>query len=495
MKKRYYISMLSLFLLILFFDALYIPAHKTITIFLILGLLHLVLFVPLNFSGAHFLYRPIDNAFKENRLNAEVIHRISRLPWYSSIWIFILGLAYFILMLVMFFFFPVDTGNVTLEEMPASIWLTAIPSMIYIYAILPAFITWFLINDYCLDLKTRMLSKFNLVYPPGNKKYGLTLLITFVILGFLPSILVTLEIIASGAGNKYGQFSDMTPLEGLLPDRIAVFTGIVIAVIFIARSFTKPVYSLLKGIEKVKEGDYSTFIPVITEDEIGKLTNEFNTMVKGLKEREIIRDTFGKYVTKDVANVILDKKINTAGEERICTILVTDIANYTTITEASSPNEIVKMLNEYFTELVGIINKYKGVVNEFVGDSVFSMFNVPLDDPDHAIHAIKAGLKIEEITNIRTFGNGRKLSTRIGINTGLVVAGNVGAEDRLKYSVVGDDVNIAARLEQLNKQYGTQLLVGGNTYELAKDNFSFFKLGDFHLKGKEKSVKVYRINK
>ncbi|MEZ4692407.1 MAG: HAMP domain-containing protein, partial [Ignavibacteria bacterium] len=249
----------------------------------------------------------------------------------------------------MFFFFPVDTGNVTLEEMPASIWLTAIPSMIYIYAILPAFITWFLINDYCLDLKTRMLSKFNLVYPPGNKKYGLTLLITFVILGFLPSILVTLEIIASGAGNKYGQFSDMTPLEGLLPDRIAVFTGIVIAVIFIARSFTKPVYSLLKGIEKVKEGDYSTFIPVITEDEIGKLTNEFNTMVKGLKEREIIRDTFGKYVTKDVANVILDKKINTAGEERICTILVTDIANYTTITEASSPNEIVKMLNEYFT--------------------------------------------------------------------------------------------------------------------------------------------------
>ena len=151
------------------------------------------------------------------------------------------------------------------------------------------------------------------------------------------------------------------------------------------------------------------------------------------------------------------------------------------------------MLNEYFSVLVNIIQSHKGIVNKFIGDSIFAMFNVPLDDPDHAVNAILAALEIEKITSNRKFGKNRQLSTRIGINTGVIVAGNIGSAERMEYTVIGDEVNIASRLEQLNKEHGTNVLLGENTYELAKERFRFTRLGDFQLKGKEKSIKVYKV--
>lgn len=486
--------MLSLFLLILLFDAVYIPAHKSLELFLLAAALHFVLFVPINFAGIYFLYKPVDKLFLLNPNTTVAKIRVQRLAWYSAIWIFFLGVAYFGSMLLMIYLASAETGNVAMNEIPASLWLTVIPTILYIFAILPAFITWFVINDYTLDLKTLVYNKFKVTYPAGKKRIGLTLLLSFIILGLLPSVLVSLELIVSGAGNSYDQFSDMTPLEGIIPDRVAIFIGIIFAVVFITRSFTKPIHSLLKEMNKVKEGDYTAKAAIISGDEIGILTNEFNDMVKGLNERELIRDTFGKYVPKDVATAILDKKINAKGEVRTCTILYTDIENYSTIAEELKPAEVVEMLNEYFTMMVNIIQQHKGVVNEFVGDAVFAMFNVPLDDADHASNAIKAALAIEQITSVQTFGQNRLLKTRIGINTGVVVAGNIGAADRLKYGVVGDEVNIAARLEQLNKKFGTCLLVGENTYEIVKDQFAFTKLGDFQLKGKEKTTRVYKVN-
>ena len=133
-------------------------------------------------------------------------------------------------------------------------------------------------------------------------------------------------------------------------------------------------------------------------------------------------------------------------------------------------------------------------MNKFVGDEIFAIFNVPLDDPDHAVHAIHAALAIEHITTTRTFGKHRQLTTRVGINTGVVVAGNIGSADRMEYTVIGDDVNVAARLEQLNKQYGTHILLGENTYDLAKNHFNFIQLGNFQLKGKERTIKVYKVS-
>jgi adenylate cyclase len=172
---------------------------------------------------------------------------------------------------------------------------------------------------------------------------------------------------------------------------------------------------------------------------------------------------------------------------------MTDIANYSTFSESLSPEEVVKVMNEYFSVVVNIIQRHKGVVNKFMGDAVLAVFNVPLDDPGHAVNAIRAALEIDKVTATQNFGRGGRLVTRIGINTGTVVAGNIGSPDRMEYTVIGDDVNIAARLEQLNKQYETRILVGENTYEMAKDDFSFTQLGAFQLKGKQRSVRVFKV--
>ncbi len=495
MKKRYYLSMLSMFPLVILFDAVYLPAHKTMELFLVLALVHFVLYGLVNLFGIYFLFRPVGEAFDRGQSTPEAKKRIQNLTLYSTGWIFLLGVAYFGCMLLLFFLLPMNTGDISLEKMPPVLWLTIIPSTLYIYAILPAFITWFLVNNFTLDLKASAYSQLNLTYPAGKKRIGVMLLVTFIILGFFPSLLVTLELIASSTGDEYAKFSGMTPLEAILPDRIIVFIGMIFAVIYITRSFTKPIYSMLGEINKVREGDYSTQAAIITQDEVGELTKAFNEMVKGLRERELIRDTFGKYVTRDVANVILNQKINMAGETRQATILVTDIANYTSISESLSPEEVVLMLNEYLSVLVKIIQQHNGVVNKFMGDSVFAMFNVPLDDPNHAVNAIHAALEIEAFTQTFRFREDRQLTTRIGINTGQVVAGNIGSAERMEYTVIGDEVNVAARLEQLNKQHGTPILVGENTFEIAKAHFNFTELGDFHLKGKEKAIKVFKVSR
>ncbi len=485
--------MLSLYPLVLAFNAVYLVMHQSFKIFLLIALVQLVLFGLLNFIAAWLLYRPIDRFFRRGEETEQTKERINWLTWYSTAWVFLLGGVYVLLSLSAMFLFPPEVEDFSLGELAPVLLLTFFPSLLFVYAILPAFITYFLVNDFCLGLKAEAFEQSRIQFAVGNKKIGITLLFVFLILGLLPSLLVILDLVAvSSLEEEFAQFMSLNPLGTVLVDRFVVLVGMIFAIIFITRSFTRPIYSLMSAINKVRQGNFSTQAAIVTEDEIGVLTKAFNEMVDGLKERELIRDTFGKYVTKDVADVILSQKLNLEGETRECTILVTDIANYTTISESLSPEEVVRMLNEYFSVLVEIIQRHKGVVNKFIGDAVFAMFNVPLDDPDHAVNAIKAALEIEQITKSRTFGNGSLLTTRIGINSGSVVAGNIGSADRLEYTLIGDEVNIASRLEQLNKQYGTNILLGENTYDMAKAHFEFTQLGEFQLKGKKKTVKVYK---
>ena len=185
---------LSLFPLILLFDAIYVPVHKTLGLFFALGAVHFVLFVPLNFLGVYFLYKPIDHAFKQKLDTPQARKRTEKLTTYSSGWIFLLGATYFVSMLILIFSFSLDTGDIAMEEMPANLWMTVVPSVLYIYAILPAFITYFLISNFILDLKLKVFSELKSSFPAGRKKIGAMLLLTFIILGFFPSILVIIEL-------------------------------------------------------------------------------------------------------------------------------------------------------------------------------------------------------------------------------------------------------------------------------------------------------------
>lgn len=271
---------------------------------------------------------------------------------------------------------------------------------------------------------------------------------------------------------------------------------------------TRPTVKLIAGsdgkaLPEKKEIDLSghltTYVQrVLREEEVfslGILTEVFKNLAAGLEEKEYVTDAFGKYVTRDVASVVLKKGLQLSGEFRTATILFSDIENYTSLSESLDPQEVVGMLNHYFSRLVEIIAGYKGIVNKYMGDSVLALFNVPVDDPGHARNAIEAALEIQKMSQGTGFGKNKKiLHTRIGINTGRVVAGNIGSKDRLEYTVIGDPVNVAARLEQLNKNYGTRILVGENTYQMARGNFPFIRIGAITVKGKSESIDIYSVS-
>lgn len=261
----------------------------------------------------------------------------------------------------------------------------------------------------------------------------------------------------------------------------------------IARSVSKPVQVLAEFTEKVRKGDYTQAVEITQVDEIGRLSQNFNRMVEGLREREFIRETFGKYIPESVAAEILRDHSALAPQLRMATVLFTDLQDFTSICERMSPPNVISMLNEYFSLLVGVIDSHGGVVNQFQGDAMLVTYNLPVADPDHAISALNTAIEIEKCLKGHTFGCGLQLVTRIGINSGNVVAGSVGAGDRLSYTVHGDTVNLAARLESLNKEFGTRILVSEATRKLAGGRFQFDEIGEIPIRGRSSTVPVFSL--
>ena len=183
------------------------------------------------------------------------------------------------------------------------------------------------------------------------------------------------------------------------------------------------------------------------------------------------------------------------GEVREATILFTDIEGFTTISEAMTPTELIATLNEYFAVVSTPIIEHGGVINQFQGDAILATFNIPGILPDHAAQAVRAALAMQDALKDRHFADGIDLRSRVGINSGEIVGGLVGSGDRLGYTVHGDDVNLAARLEQMNKDYGTRIIVSERTCELAGPSaFNFKKLGTTNVRGRKAPVVIYTVD-
>lgn len=184
------------------------------------------------------------------------------------------------------------------------------------------------------------------------------------------------------------------------------------------------------------------------------------------------------------------------GEVREATILFTDIEGFTTVSERLTPTALIAVLNEYFSVVTEPIIRHGGVINQFQGDAILATFNMPDQLPEHAAEAVRAALDIADAVSERTFGDGLVLKSRIGINSGEIVGGLVGAGDRLGYTVHGDDVNLAARLEQLNKDYGTGIIVSHRTCELAgRGEFDYEQLGTTTVRGRQSPVDIYTVRR
>ena len=181
------------------------------------------------------------------------------------------------------------------------------------------------------------------------------------------------------------------------------------------------------------------------------------------------------------------------GEVREATVLFTDIEAFSTFAEKVSPERLVMLLNEYFDAVSGVVDRHGGVITQFQGDAMLITFNTVRDDPDHAAKAVRTAAEIREMTRERLFGGSVRMRTRCGINTGRIVAGAVGSAERLLYTVHGDEVNIAARLEQLNKKYGTYLLASESTVRAAGGEFSFKRVDEVAVRGREAPTRIYTL--
>jgi len=282
------------------------------------------------------------------------------------------------------------------------------------------------------------------------------------------------------------------------------FMDIIIGLIvtfFLASYIVHPIKKITLAMRKVGEGDLEQEVKIRNKDEVGLVANNFNEMVEGLREKERIRNVMNKAVSKDIAEKMLEGDIKLGGDKVEVTMLFSDIRGFTAMSEKMSPEEVIEMLNEYMTDMAKIIDNHKGVIDKFIGDAIMAIFGAPVPIQDEsgkhidAVMAVKSAVlmmkKCKEINAQREARGKNPIYIGIGLNSGEVVAGNMGSEDRLNYTVLGDNVNLASRL--CDKADKMVVLISETTYERVKDIVEAVKQPPLKVKGKEQPINVYSI--
>jgi|HubBroStandDraft_1064217.scaffolds.fasta_scaffold58673_2 adenylate cyclase len=265
----------------------------------------------------------------------------------------------------------------------------------------------------------------------------------------------------------------------------------------LANKMSEALHRVTFALKKVEKLDYVHVDPVKTGDELEDLAVGFNRMVDGLKERDNLRTTFGKYMTSSVIDHLLSGKVALGGESLTVTILFSDIRSFTTISESMDPQHLVALLNEYFTEMVSIVMDEGGVVDKYIGDAIMAVFGAPVPKPEDAVNAVRAAVRMRRA--LKTLNERlapRKLGplkTGIGIHTGAVVAGNIGSERRMEYTVIGDAVNLASRLESSTKELGVAVAISEDTFALTKHAILARTLREITVKGRAQPVMTYEL--
>jgi adenylate cyclase len=311
------------------------------------------------------------------------------------------------------------------------------------------------------------------------------------LLGALPLINVITGVVVSGLSTDgSAQLSDLG-LDVVVAVLVA-FTISLELTLLVTRSVLLPVDGLLEATAAVKRGDLDARVPVTSGDEMGRLAGSFNEMMQGLSEREALREAFGAYVDPDVAERVLEQGGELIeGQEREVTVMILDVWDFTQFAERSSARETVAFLNDLFGIAVPCVTEHGGHANKFLGDGLLAVFGAPERIPDHADRAVAAaGAIARQLT--RRFGT--ELSFGIGINSGPVVVGSVGGGGRLEFAVIGDAVNVAARVEHLTRETRDIVLLTEATRCLLTSGAEHIEpRGSFALKGVSEPVPIYSL--
>jgi class 3 adenylate cyclase len=280
-----------------------------------------------------------------------------------------------------------------------------------------------------------------------------------------------------------------------------MFTIVTLAILaiglFQARRISSPINTLVQACRAVAHGDLEHQVNVKAKDETGVLAHNFNQMIEGLKERDKIRDTFGRYMTQQVSDAILKGDVKLGGETRELTMLMSDIRGFTTLSETMTPEDLVAFLNRYFTEMIECVMAHDGVVDKFMGDAILVVYGAPVTDPEHPIKAVLTALDMRQKLvrfNEELISEGHvPIRIGIGVNTGEAVTGNIGSEVRMEYTVIGDTVNATQRTEDLTKEFKTDILVSDSTMARLDGRFILGEPHHITLRGRSAESLIYPV--
>ncbi|HEX2440391.1 MAG TPA: adenylate/guanylate cyclase domain-containing protein [Methylomirabilota bacterium] len=264
-----------------------------------------------------------------------------------------------------------------------------------------------------------------------------------------------------------------------------------------ARGLTRPISALTGAVARVAGGDLSQSLPVRSRDEVGVLTRAFNEMVEGLRQRDFIRNAFGRYVSPEVARALLESPdgLRLGGEKREITVLMSDLRGYTRFAEHGDPAGVMAVLNDYLGHMADVVIAHGGTINEFIGDAIFAVFGAPVEHADHAERAAATALAMQRANDELNRANAARgrptFEMGIGLNTGEAVVGNIGSEQRTKYAVVGAAVNLAARVEGCT--VGGQILMTAATAERLRDLAEVAPPISVELKGLASPIPLYEL--
>lgn len=317
------------------------------------------------------------------------------------------------------------------------------------------------------------------------------MLLVSIFVGTVPVTVISVatisQIEAVEAGRQsLASFTDKMPIVigCLLAWAIAVAVALSL---FLARSISAPLQTARNAMNRIGNGELNVSIPVVSNDEIGIMGEGFNRMVEGLKERDFIRDTFGRYVSKEVAAEILNSlaKLDPKGALRDISILVSDLRGFTTMAASMEPREVLGILNHYFEAMTDVIEKHNGTIDEFTGDGILVFFGAPQELGDHPERAVACALDMqramESLNRANSDSGAPELAMGIGITSGELVVGNIGSDKRRKYGAVGSPINVAFRIEA--QTAGGEILVSPETRSRLKGRLEVASERQVFLKG------------
>jgi len=268
--------------------------------------------------------------------------------------------------------------------------------------------------------------------------------------------------------------------------------------IFLTRRALVPVAEVVAASHAVARGDLTRRVPETRWDDVGQLNRAFNEMVGGLNDRERMRDLFGRYLSREVSEAVLAGRVSLTGERKTITCLYVDMRGSTSFAEKYQPEEVVSALNGYFEVIILATEAHGGIVNRFVGDAAVCVFGAPRDYRDHADRALQAALAMRDglayLNRKRETLNLPTLKFGMGLNSGEVVAGATGSEERQEYTVIGDAMNVGARIQALNKTFPDyDILLSEFTVNILKAEYKLVDLGPVELRGKSEQVRVFGV--